>query len=98
MWAIPQELIDLRDIKKIQAFIVQQFKDPQRYLARIAEIEATKGESFDRLELTDGRFVERYCDVISVEERVVGPGMEFSKCDSASPIKFNLAPLGSDCG
>ena len=72
MWAIPQELINLRDIKKIQAFIAQQFKDPQRYLARIAEIEATKGKSLDRLELTDGRLVERYCDVISVEERVVG--------------------------
>ena len=47
-------------------------KDSEHYLARIAEIDASKEKSFDLLELIDERLIERYSDVISVEERAVG--------------------------
>jgi PAS domain S-box-containing protein len=72
MWGMPLELIALRDVQKVRAFIAQQLKDSERYLARIAEIEASKQKSFDLLELADERLIERYSDVISVEESVVG--------------------------
>jgi PAS domain S-box-containing protein len=72
MWGMPLELIALRDVQKVRAFIAQQLKDSERYLARIAEIEASKEKSFDLFELIDKRFIERYSDVISVEERFVG--------------------------
>jgi PAS domain S-box-containing protein len=72
MWRMPRELIDQRDIQKIRTFIAQQLKNPERYLARIAEIEASSEKSFDSLELADGRSIERYSDIIWVRERVVG--------------------------
>jgi PAS domain S-box-containing protein len=72
MWGMPPELIALRDVQKVRAFIAQQLKDSERYLARIAEIEASKQKSFDLLELPDERLIERYSDVILVEESVVG--------------------------
>jgi PAS domain S-box-containing protein len=72
MWGTPQELVALRDVQKVGAFIAQQLKNSERYLARIAEIEASKEKSYDLLELVDERLIERYSDVISVEERVVG--------------------------
>jgi PAS domain S-box-containing protein len=72
MWGMPLELIALRDVQKVRAFIAQQLKDSERYLARIVEIEASKQKSFDLLELADERLIERYSDVISVEESVVG--------------------------
>jgi len=72
MWGPPQELVALRDVQKVVAFIAQQLKDSEHYLARIAEIEASKEKSFDLLELIDERLIERYSDVISVEERAVG--------------------------
>ena len=72
MWGMPLELVALRDVQKVRAFIAPQLKNSERYLARIAEIEASKEKSFDLLELADERLIERYCDVISVEERVVG--------------------------
>jgi PAS domain-containing protein len=50
MWRMPRELIDQRDIQKIRTFIAQQLKNPERYLARIAEIEASREKSFDSLE------------------------------------------------
>lgn len=72
MWGTPPELVALRDVQKIGAFIAQQLKDSERYLARIVEIEASKEKSFDLFELIDKRLIERYSDVISVEERFVG--------------------------
>jgi PAS domain S-box-containing protein len=72
MWGMPLELIALRDVQKVRALIALQLKDSERYLARIVEIEASKEKSFDLLELADERLIERYSDVISVEERVVG--------------------------
>jgi PAS domain S-box-containing protein len=72
MWGMPLELVALRDVQKVSAFIAPQLKDSERYLARIAEIEASKEKSYDLLELADERLIERYSDVISVEERVIG--------------------------
>jgi PAS domain S-box-containing protein len=72
MWGMPLEIVALRDVQKVRAFIAPQLKDSERYLARIAEIETSKEKSFDLLELADERLIERYSDVISVEERVIG--------------------------
>jgi PAS domain S-box-containing protein len=72
MWGMPMELVALGDVQKVREFIAPQLKDPEHYLARIAEIETSKEKSFDRLELADERLIERYSDVISVEERVIG--------------------------
>jgi two-component system, cell cycle sensor histidine kinase and response regulator CckA len=72
IWGLPEELVSLRNIQKIRGFIGQQLKDPGRYLARIAEIEASKEKSFDLLELIDGRLVERYSEVISPGGKAAG--------------------------
>jgi PAS domain S-box-containing protein len=72
IWRMPEELAALRDIRRIRAFIAQQLKDPEGYLTRIAEIEASKEKSFDLLELTDAGLIERYSEVISVEGKLVG--------------------------
>ena len=68
MWAMPQGL----DVEKVGAFIAQQLKDSEHYLGRIAKIEASREKSVDLLELVDARLIERYSDVILVEERVIG--------------------------
>lgn len=72
MWRMPQESVDLRDVQKFRTFIAQQLQNPVHYLARIAEIEVSREQSFDLLELADGRSIERYSEAISVGERVVG--------------------------
>jgi PAS domain S-box-containing protein len=72
IWGLPEELVSLRDIQKIRGLIAQQLKDSGRYLARIAEIEASKEKSFDLLELIDGRSVERYSEVMWAGETAAG--------------------------
>src|SRR6516162_2142575 len=72
IWGLPEELVSSRDIQKVRGFIAQQLKDQGRYLARIAEIEASREKSFDLLELIDGRLVERYSEVISAGGKAAG--------------------------
>ena len=72
IWGLSEELVSLRDIQKIREFIAQQLNVPGRYVARIAEIEASKEKSFDLLELIDGRLVERYSEVISAGGKAAG--------------------------
>jgi PAS domain S-box-containing protein len=72
MWSLSQELVEQRDVQKFRMSVAQKLKNPQGYLARIAEIEASPGQSFDLLALADGRSIERHSAVISTGERVLG--------------------------
>ena len=56
----------------VREFLSRNFADPQSFVARIAEIAATARESFDLLQLKDGRLFERYSKVLSVEGRSAG--------------------------
>ena len=72
MWGIPREKLEGGTASDVREFASRNFADPQRFLARIAEIAATMQESFDLLELKDGRIFERYSKVLFVEGRCVG--------------------------
>ena len=72
MWKIPREVLEGGTAGDVREFASRNFADPQRFFARIAEIAATAQESFDVLELKDGRIFERYSKVLSVEGRSVG--------------------------
>ena len=99
MWRISPELIDQRDVRKFRACLAQKVRDPEGYLARIAEIEASSGKSFDLLELSDGRSFERYSDVILLEEKVVGRIWSFrdmSQRQESDLISHRLAAIVDD--
>jgi PAS domain S-box-containing protein len=72
MWGLSEQLVRARDTQKVREFIARALKDPNDYPARIAEIETTSEKSFDLLELLDGRLIERYSEVISVEGKAAG--------------------------
>ena len=73
MWRLPPEVMDTRQHRKLLEVTGLQFKEPEPFRARIEEIYASSPpESFDLLELADGRVFERFTKVQSVEERNVG--------------------------
>ena len=72
MWRIPREVLQGGTTGDVREFASRNFADPQGFFARIAEIAATAQESFDLLELKDGRLFERYSKVLSVEGRSAG--------------------------
>src|SRR5215469_9282317 len=96
IWGLPEELVSLRDIQKIRGFIAQQLNDPGRYLARLAEIEASKEKSFDLLELINGRLVERYSEVISPGGKAAGRVWSFrfvAECRHSDLVARRLAAI-----
>jgi len=61
MWRIPDEIVASGDDNKALAFVLDQLKDPGRFVTRTMGIYAQPGEeSYDVLEFKDGRVFERY--------------------------------------
>jgi PAS domain S-box-containing protein len=73
LWRLPQEVMDTRQHGQLLDFTSRQLKEPEKFRARINEIYASSPpQSFDLLELADGRAVERFTKIQFVQERNVG--------------------------
>jgi PAS domain S-box-containing protein len=73
MWRVPREILDLKDQRQLLELRAQQFESPGQFRARIDEIYASAPpESYDLLELADGRVFERFSRVQVVDGQNVG--------------------------
>jgi PAS domain S-box-containing protein len=73
MWGLPRRLIDAREHAVVVEFIGQKFADPERFLERTQEIGVeAPAESYDLLELADGRVFERFSRSLFVAGQKVG--------------------------
>lgn len=73
MWQLPRDKVETMQHRQLLEITGRQFKDPGKFCARIDEIYASSPrESFDLLELADGRVLERFTKIQVVEERNVG--------------------------
>jgi PAS domain S-box-containing protein len=72
MWNIPREILEQGPLSEVGEMASHSFADPQQFLERIEEIAAIGRESFDVLELKDGRILERSSKVLNVEGQVAG--------------------------
>ncbi|MBV9733224.1 MAG: PAS domain S-box protein [Verrucomicrobia bacterium] len=88
LWAIPEDLIVLRDAQKVRACMANQLKRPEGYLSRIAEIEASAQKSADLLQLADGREIERYSEPISVDGAAGGRVWSFRDVTARNKADF----------
>src|SRR5271166_4713760 len=72
IWKVPREILEEGVARKVRQLMSQNFAEPQHFLARIEEITVTGGESFDILELKDGRMVERHSQVLTIDGQRAG--------------------------
>ncbi len=73
MWRLPADLIERRDRQELIRVKATQLKDPDLFVARLRAIDSeAPAESFDVLELADGRVFERYSAIQVVRARVIG--------------------------
>ncbi len=73
MWRLPPEIVATKQQRKFLEFTGRQFNDAEQFYARIEEIYASRpAETFDLLELADGRVFERHTKVQWVKGRNVG--------------------------
>jgi diguanylate cyclase (GGDEF)-like protein/PAS domain S-box-containing protein len=73
MWNLPDALLHERDDQVLLAHAMRLLKDPEAFRARVQALYASPElESHDRLELTDGRVVERYSVPQRLGDTIIG--------------------------
>ncbi|HWK89446.1 MAG TPA: ATP-binding protein, partial [Longimicrobium sp.] len=73
MWRIPAAVMDAGEHVRLLDVMSRQLAEPARFLARVHEIgRSSPPETFDVLELADGRIIERFSRVQKVDHRHVG--------------------------
>jgi PAS domain S-box-containing protein len=73
LWGIPSDMMVSAHANELWDYISPQLKDPVEYLARVQKIVGSSAvESFDILELKDGRFFERNSAIQLIDRRSVG--------------------------
>ncbi|BAY08526.1 PAS domain S-box protein [Calothrix sp. NIES-2098] len=73
MWSIPPELLTEPDRSKRLAYLANQLKDPEGFLQRVRELYAQPElDSYDFLELQDGRVFERYSCPQRIKDQIIG--------------------------
>src|SRR5687767_7228843 len=61
MWRVPAEVMETKDHRQLLEITSRQLKEPEKFLTRIQEIYAfSPPQTFDLLELADGRLFERF--------------------------------------
>ncbi|BAT52861.1 two-component sensor histidine kinase [Nostoc sp. NIES-3756] len=73
MWKIPQHIILSKKCPRCKAFFESQIKDPETFNRMIWEVSSTSNmESYDVLELKDGRVFAHYSQPQSLGEKIIG--------------------------
>ncbi|WP_437809511.1 ATP-binding protein [Sorangium sp. So ce1078] len=73
LWRLPREALASRPHQSVLELISRHFEDPGRFLARLEEIRRTAPpQSYDLLELADGRVFERFSKIQVVDDGDVG--------------------------
>ncbi|OQW94362.1 MAG: hypothetical protein BWK79_06260, partial [Beggiatoa sp. IS2] len=73
MWKISESIVDSRDDDLALEFVLKQLCNPEKFINRVRELYANpEQDSFDFVELLDGRIFERYSQPQYVEDKIIG--------------------------
>jgi PAS domain S-box-containing protein len=97
MWQVPRELMDSRDHRRIIQVCSRLVADPAPFIDRIGAIYASSPpETFDFLELSDGRVLERTSRLQVVDNENMGRVWSFRDITErrrAEEVRFRLAAV-----
>jgi len=91
MWKIPDSVLGSKKRSNLVDYIQKELKDPGGFITRLDELsEHPERESYDMLELNDGRVVERYSKPQKIGNTVVGRVWNFRDVTDRRQAEENL--------
>lgn len=91
MWRIPASIVASRDDNQALAFVLDQLKDPERFLKKVKELYGQPdSQSYDWLAFKDGRVFERYSMPQKVAGRTVGRVWSFRDVTDRAKMETSL--------
>lgn len=73
MWGLPDSVVVTRECERAKAFFENQVKNPEAFRKAIWEVSAqTEAESYDILELKDGRILAHYAKPQRLSGKIIG--------------------------
>ncbi len=73
IWNIPHSIIESQDDKQVLAHILKQVKDPAAFMNKVLFLYNHQNqESYDKIELKDGRTIERYSFPQKIGDKIIG--------------------------
>lgn len=96
LWSIPAETMVPYDEAKALEHVLDQLKEPDKFLYRINLLYAQKDQdSFDTLEFKDGRFFERYSKPLMIDEEIKGRVWSFRDVTEQKKLALELKKLAT---
>ena len=78
MWNIPESVLESRDYSQQVAFVKNQLKDPASFEQMVNKMYSQPDlETYEMLELNDGRYFERYTKPQLLADKIVGIAISF---------------------
>jgi len=72
MWRIPDSIAEEMDFKKLLEYIVDQLKEPSKFLLKMYNLRKTSEDAYDMIFFKDGRVFEQYSCPLFHDGRNVG--------------------------
>jgi len=94
MWGIPSEIVTSFDRQRLRAWVVDQVKNPQKFLKKVREIYSEpEGQSYDWVHFKDGRIFERFSKPQKIGDKVVGRVWSFRDVTGQSRLEEEVRSL-----
>ncbi|MGB8409560.1 MAG: PAS domain S-box protein [Gallionella sp.] len=91
IWQLPRPLLDKGDDLSLLEYVLSKLKDPDAFLSRVKQLYAApQQESFDTIELADGRMLERYSRPQYLGSDIVGRVWSFRDVTASRQIQYRL--------
>jgi signal transduction histidine kinase len=94
IWRIPEAILDTRSDEETWMCVLKQTKDPEGFITKVKDLyNAPEKESFDTIELADGRVLERYSKPQRVGDQIIGRVWSFRDVTSRHVAEKKQAEL-----
>lgn len=92
LWQFPDELLERQDAQELAAYSLSLVKEPEKLQARIQQVQThPEQETFDVIELKDGRVFERYAIPQRVDNQCVGVVVNWRDITARKQAEAELA-------